>query len=396
MTDGEATSPAVKGVEKGSEGLTSDQAAARLFASAAKATAQKATEQAVEKIIPEESDEPEEVTTAEAQPASAETGAEETAPADQSATADEETAEAETEETADYVLSPATLDEKLKAKIQKRIDKEVGKRKALETRLAEMEAKLATQGRVQDPAATAAQPGANGSVPITTPSHPLAKINDVATLNEHHKLAKDAMRWAEDTLENPKAWKVKTEVDNATGEETTTRTTTLGKDVYDEAQIRAIRREAKIALEDHIPERRAFLAQQLQAQKTARDSYPFLNDKNSPEYAQAQSMLRDPWVQMRPDAEWIVGTQIMGIKALEAQRAAATKKAAPATPKAPAAKPSSDQAVVSASGSQSRISADTAKRIGQKAEREKLMEKGGITAADAAVFLERRQILRKP
>lgn len=398
MPDSEAPSPAINGDAKGSEGLTADQAAARLFAHSAKATTQKpATPQAAAETSPAQADQPTDDAAAEAQPASAETTTTADAPETETTTTDESTTAPETEDAGDDVLSPATLgDEKLRAKIQKRIDKERFLRGELERKLAEAESKLKTRTTADAPATTTQTSNTATNVPLSAPNSPLANINDLGALKNHTQVAKDAMRWAEDTLDNPRAWKARTDVNSETGEETTVRVTTVGKDVYDEAQVRAIRREAKVTLEDHIPARKEFLEARTQAQKTTHEMYPFMKDKSTPEYQQAQSMLRDPWVQMRPDADWIVATQIMGIKALEAQRTAAAKPAVAAKPKPAAAKPGSDQAAVPASGSPSRVAPEAGQRMARSAERDKLSAKGGITAAEAAAFLERTATTRKP
>lgn len=400
MPDSEATSPATPGDAKGSGNLTADQAAARLFATSAKATTPPpvATPAAAE-ISPEQSETTPDHAAAEAQPASADAPADETAPAETATTADETTAEGGTEESADDVLSPASLDEKLKAKIQKRIDKEVGKRKALETRLAEMEAKLnAANSKTTNPTQQTSQtqttnPGTN--LPLAVPNQPLANINDKAALDQLKQSAKAAVRWAEDTLDNPKAWKVQTEVDPQTGEEKSKRVLTVGKDTFDEDQVRAYRRENKITLEDHVPAREEFLTMRARATKDAREAYSFLNDSKDPDYQKAQSMLRDPWVQMRPDAEWIVATQIMGLKALESSRSATKKLAETVKAKPAAAKPGSDQSAISQSGAPSRMAPEAATRMASSKARQELQAKGGITAAEAAAFLERNSTTRK-
>lgn len=387
MADSEATSPAKTGdatQNTGSDGLTLGQAAARLFASAEKAAAQQLPETAAVETTTEQSAPPETKAAAEAEVASVETDPE--API----TTEETTAENETGGEGDEVLSPTTLDDKLKAKIQKRIDKEVGKRKVLEARLAEMEAKLNTQTPSPDQ-----QTQAQATTPIVLGNQALAHVQDTGTLHQLEKQAKDAIRWAEQTLDTPKSWKTSTQVDPVTGEESVVKTTMIGDKAYDEAAIKAIMRTARVTLEDEIPERRQFLVQRDQMRDWARKEHPFLNDKSSPEYQQAQAMLRDPWIQMRPDAEWIVATQIEGIKALEAKKVAAKKTAEqPPKPKAPVQKPAGDQTAVSATTAATRVSADAGQRLAMKAEREKLMAKGGVTAAEAAGFLERNQRTR--
>lgn len=395
MTNDVAASPAKTGDETRSESLTADQAAARLFASAAKAPAQKpVAPPAAAETSPEQSAPSNENAAAEAQPASAE--AETPTPAPE----DETTAAETTDEPADDVLSPAPLDEELKAKVQKRIDKEIHRRKLAETQMVSLQNRLKElESRTTNPAQQtgATQTSNTGkNLPLAVPNQPLANINDMAALTQLKQSAKAAVRWAEDTLDNPKAWKVQTEVDPQTGEEKSKRVLTVGKDIFDEDQVRAYKRDNKITLEDHVPAREDFLQVRARASKDAREAYSFLNDATAPEYQQAQSMLRDPWVQMRPDAEWIVATQIMGIKGLEAARAAAKNKADPTKPKPVTAKPGSDQSAVSQSGAPSRMAPEAARRLASSKEREALQGKGGITAAEAAAFLERSATTRKP
>jgi hypothetical protein len=390
MRDNEASSPAPTGdaTETGSDGLTAGQAAAQLFASserAAKAVTQEPPEPAAEQTTPEQS----ETTTtpaAEAEAASADTSTE------VDDTAEETPAEATTEDEGESVLSPSpTLSPAQQEILNKRIGKEVRKTEAIkaqfEARIAELEAKLK-----QAPAATttAEQPQTAAPPPPPVGNQPLAEISDPNALFQLKQQAKEAVRFAEDTLDNPRAWKNRIETDPDTQEQVTTKVTRIGDKEYTESDIKAIMRRARITLEDHIPQREQFLGMRQRAVQAARQEFPFLTDKTSPDYQKAQTMLRDPWIQMRPDAEWIVATQIEGLKAIEARKAASkTKAEAPAKPKVPAVKPSSDQTAVSTTGAATRVAPDVAKRMHMKAESEKLMAKGGVTAAEAAAFLQR-------
>lgn len=393
MRDNEAPSPAKTGdaVETKSDGLDAGQAAARLMASFQK-QAQKAATQPTNEPAPaaEETSPAEPETTppaAEAEAASAEPEPETQAAAEET-TAQQPEAPGEGEE----VLSTSTsLTPAQQEILNKRIGKEIKKTEAIkaqyEAKIAELESKL-KQAPTQ---ASEAQPVTPQPVPLASGS-PLANVNDFASLQTMQQEAKSALRFAEDLLDSPRSWKTRTEVNNETGDETATRVTTIGGKEYTEADVKAIMRQARLQLEDHIPQRSQFLLARQQAQQVAYQEFPFLADKNSPEYVQAQAMLRDPWLQMRPDAEYIVGVQIEGLRAIESRKGAAKAKAeAAAKPKPAPTKPSTDQAAVSSTGGATRAPAEAVRRMQLAAEREKLMAKGGLTAAEAAAFLQRTQ-----
>jgi len=392
----EATSPATApAAETGdakrtvrSGNISSDQAAAQLFASAERQAKQQPVQPAAEEIAPEKSEETPEKPAAEAADASVETVAEETAPAETDSTAGQET-----EEAADAVHSQTSTFTPEQQKIfDKRLGKEVGKRKALEARLAGWEAQ---QSELQEklaapPAAPAQQQAAPPPVPQSpVTGHPL--VDKAATPAELETLsdnATSAIGFADDALADPNL-----------GRDAADAITIDGKE-WSRGELIALRKNAREALQA-IPKRQRmfqaqsqFMSAKEQATKFAREKFPFLADKKSPEYQMAQAMLRDPWIQMRPDAEYIVGVQIRGLAALEAETAAKKTAAAP-KPKspAPAVKPSIDQTAVSASGSAARApGAGTRQAI--NAEREKFNGKKGVTTADAVAHLNRMEQLR--
>lgn len=399
------TSPTTTGdaQRKGSDNLTQHAAAARLFASAeavkasgpAETTPQKAADSATVEIAPEKSDKTPDAPVAEVEATSVASEDNETV------NAVEDSAPTETEAEDETVPSQSTSQftpEQQKI-FDRRLGKEIGKRTELSAKLAEAEAKLAELSAKLDGAtasATTPETASLASVPaIATGPQPLANYNDLAALTALQQQAKGAARWAEETLDNPRAWRTKTETDPDTGEEITVRVTPNGDKMFTEAQVKGIMRNAKVTLEDHIPMRAQFVQIRDKAHKAAIAEFPFLADKKSAEYQQAQAMLRDPWVQMRADAEWIVGMQIRGMKALEADKAAA--KAASETkpkPKVPPAKPSSDQSAVSSAPAATRVPAASAARSALAAQQAKLRQKGGITAAEAAASLQNGERLR--
>lgn len=400
----EATSPATApAAETGdaqrsvirSGNISSDQAAAQLFASAERQAKQQPVQPAAEENPPEKSEQTTEKPAAEAADASVETASEETAPADQ------DTAGQETEETADTVHSQTSTFTPEQQKIfDKRLGKEVGKRKALEARLAELETqqaelqeKLAAPSEPNPAAAANVAPAQTAPIiaPGGTTGHPLVdKASSPAELETLSDNANTAIGFAEDALDDP-----------SLGHDLADTISISGKD-WTRGELIGLRKNAREALQA-IPKKgrqlqaqSQFFSAKEQATKIAREKFPFLADKKSPEYQQAQAMLRDPWLQMRPDAEFIVGVQIRGLAALEAENAA--KRTATDKPKpkpASAIKPSPDQTAVSASASAARAPVGASNRQAINAERQKFNEKKGVTTADAIAHLTRMDQLRK-
>jgi hypothetical protein len=343
--------------------LTLDQGAQRLFENIAKHQAAEEKPKpapAAEEEKPAPEPEPESETVPDSEAESAETSTEE-----------QETA---TEEESETDLSHRTLDQKTKEKIQRRIDKEVAKRKALESRITELESSL------QEKAAEVEKK----PVPVVdVTNQPLANITDMSKLSDLKRSAKEAIRWAEEQLDSEAI---------LNGD-----SIKVGETTYDRKALKDVMRHARVTLEDHIPMREQFLNQQGLARAAALKEFPFLTDKSTPEYQMAQAARNaNPWLNSLPNADWIIAVQVEGIKAIEERKKAAKAKAeAPTKPKTPPAKPSSDQAAVSTSGgTPARAPAATGSRQAIAAEKAKFEAKGGITAGDAAEYLQRISQLR--
>ena len=363
----EATSPASKsGDGSGSSNITTGQAAAILFASELK-NQTRPEPQAVEDVTPEESETPT-ISTAEADEPAAEPTPEESAPAED----ESETAEGETEGEEDSVLShKSPLDPKTRADIQKRINKEVAKRKALEDRIQALDD---TVKRLEvEKTAPAPQPPPVGKMP-------LAEISDLESLEKHKAKAKEAARWARDQLDRD---------DFGDGIQ-------IGNDLYDKSRLKGIIRTAEVTLEDHIPARERFLREKSATSQKAVEMFPFLQDKTSPDFQLAVAAYRqNPWLLDLPNADFIVGVQVEGLKAINARQSANATPAEKPKPKPVVAKPAGDQTAVSSGAAPARAPIGSAAKRQFSAERDAMMKKGAVTANEAAALLMQREQVRK-
>jgi len=366
----EAASPASNTGDGNKSGnLSLGQAAAILFANSQKAQPKPASAPPAEEVATEQPP------AAETTQQSAET-AEQTTPESsepEAAPEPEQTApEPEAAESEEDVPSQKTSSDKearIREKVQKRVDEEVAKRKALEERIANLESNLK---RAETEKALPPMPKGN---------LPLADYNDMASLAKYQEQAKQAKRWASDQLSRDDLGE-----GVQVGEQTLTR-----------EQIREVLRKSEVALEDHIPARMQFLQTKQQASQQAVQMFPFLADPKSEDYhAAVQAYRLNPWLQDLPNADFIVGVQVEGLKAMRAKQAAAAQpKVEKPKPKTiPATKPSSDQTAVSSSTTTPRVPTSSVARNALDSQREKLRSKGSITASEAASLLERSSKLR--
>ncbi len=259
-----------------------------------------------------------------------------------------------------------TKDAKAEKSVEKRIGKEIAKRRALEAQLAEAQAQLAQR---TNQAEQTAQPAPAQPLPANVP---LAQIEDFQSLQTLRDQAKEAKRFAQDQLDRDDFEPVR-----------------VGDTVLGKNELKAILRNAEKTLDDDIPARAQFLTQKGEAQKLAHQMFPYLKDRQAPEYVLAQQALSQmPWMKNLPNADWIIGVQIEGLKALEAkQKAKPDSKPKPAM----SSKPPSGQSVVSSAGGDVRTPS-AAKAANQlEALRMQLSKKGGVTAHEAAAFLLARE-----
>lgn len=218
--------------------------------------------------------------------------------------------EDEGKEKADEVLSKeqSNLDDKTRQKIQKRIDREVGKRKALETQLKQLTEKL--NSVTQSPPQPAATQQAAPVVPVG--NAPLPEIKDMAGLVDYAKKAKETKEWAEEVLDRD-------DIDQGVQ---------IGDKTYTKGDIKAVLRNARKALEDTIPSQKEYFNQVGQfvnhkqnVTKLAHEKFPFLTDRNSEEYKAAQAMYQQsPWLHNLAASEMFIGAYLKGMKTLAADR----------------------------------------------------------------------------
>ena len=379
-------------------------ASAQMFAKQVEAAKKPApTPTATAETAPASADKTTPAPVAEVAPAaSSETPAEitETPQSEDAPTGDDGQAAPEAEAGGDDVLSPkSSLDDYHKALVQKRIDKERAKRGVLEAQMKERDAKIAAlEAQVQSRQRAEAQapndqPAQQPKV-ISVPANvPLAEVNDTNALADLRRQAKEAIRFVEDTLETPRAWKDRLIQDPETGADIKVRTTKLGDQELTEDQLRAVRRQAKLTLEDQIPAREQYLAARAQTQQLAQQKFAFLKDRQSPEYQQVQQFLSNPWAQQNPHSEWIAAVYVRGLKAMEAEGAAKPATAAPKA-KVPSIKTVTDQTAQATTGSAARVPIGTGARQQLAASEEKVKAKHGITAEDAKQQLLNRERFR--
>ena len=253
----------------------------------------------------------------------------------------------------------------LQKKIDKRIGKEVAKRKALESRLEQLESQMGERNS-SPPAEQATQKPATAQMPANVP---LAQIDDFQALASLQQQAKEAKRFAQDQLDRDDFEPIQ-----------------IGDTVLGRSELKAILRNAEKTLDDDIPARTQFLTQKQQSQQVAHQMFPYLKDKSAPEYVLAQQALSQmPWMKNLPNADWIIGVQIEGLRSLDAKQKAAKTDNKPKT--AMSNRPPSSQSVVSSNGGDVRMpsAAKSANQI--EAMRSQLSKKGGVTANEAAAFL---------
>ena len=294
-----------------------------------------------------------------------------------------ETTEGEGENTAEAeeVLSPEsqTLDAKTKERIQRRIDKEVGKRKALEAQLEQVQAQL-------QELTSNAQP--TQDAPATTPPvdsaevAPLPDVKTTADLEAYKKQIKTAARNIEALLDRE-------DVDQGVQ---------WGDKTYTKAELKALMRDARVTLEDTIPEQEKFFQKQTQVQtlrqqarQVALNDFPFLADKSAPEQKLVKQLYAAvPLIKQAVNGDYLAGLMVLGEQKRQELLAAKAKdkaeKPKPAAPAIPKQKPPASQTVSSTAGTVARISPNQGRVIPKPS--------GNQTAHSAAEILKQRELAR--
>ena len=280
------------------------------------------------------------------------------------------------EPVADEALShETTLTPELQAVIDKRIGKEVAKRKSMEAELAQLREK------VGHPAAPVAPPSNLPPVVIApTPEQPLANIQNYDALKKVESDTRQIKYLAQEGLDTI----------DATGQEAFV----INDKPYTKAELKNVVRNASRSLEETIPQRQTFLSQRLQSVGRALEMNPELGKIGSEAHTAALAILRDPKnadLHYRADSLERIALMIEGQKAFSARaKPAAQSKPKPAvSSKAPA----SQVAFGAAATGSSRAAASTQADGALADEMKKLSAKGGLTTRDVARFLSRKEQL---
>lgn len=277
---------------------------------------------------------------------------------------------------------------RIREKVQKRVNEEIAKRKEMEDRIASLETALK---QAQQPKVAEEKPAPKGK-------GPLADVNDLDTLATRLRQAKEAKRWAQTHLNRG---------DIGEGIQ-------FGDRLLNRDDLVNVVREADITIEDQIPERERFLLSRTEAVKQAHTLFPFLTDPKSEDFKTAQQAYQaNPWLHDLPNADFIVGVQVEGLKAIKmkqeirekirAEAAARNSKPPVAASSAPSglspkplpvAKPAADQTAVSSSTTAARVPSQSVAKRALESDRQKLSTKGAVTASEAAALLQRSDQFR--
>jgi hypothetical protein len=216
---------------------------------------------------------------------------------------EEETTEAEAESTAE--LTPEQQE-----KFNKRIGKEVRKRKEQEE---------AHAGEVAALNAELEEARAGAFAPQPTGSNPFSGITTLEELAKLKRGALDQLEWTED---NPMGGVL---------------TTKEGDQELDEEGSQNLRRWTNRALREHIPAQVEFIQKRDSLEPEVLEAYPWWKDKASSDYQNAKLAMRQfPGVQNEPNYKLIIGDAMAG-QALRMSKGKKPeqKKAVPKAPDQP-------------------------------------------------------------
>jgi len=277
---------------------------------------------------------------------------------------------ATTAEPDDVPSQSTSLSPELQAVIDKRIGKEVGRRKAIEEENARLKEQLQKVQQPERPATPSAD-------------QPLANINDVQSLVAQQNEIKEIKRWAQSQL-------ITDAIDRSGHIEAHGRQ-------YTKADLHAIVLNADRVLEDQIPQRYQFLQARQQAEQQALDRFPWMHDRASEEYQLYQATLKKyPFLQALPDAPVVVGVQITGARYLEQQaKATAEAKAKPVVPVVTKTTPPASQVAAGAAPGAIRESGSGSAQKAMAAEIERLKKSGNVTAKDVAKVLQQQELSKR-
>lgn len=270
----------------------------------------------------------------------------------------------------DEVLSQLSPEQR--ERIDRRIAKEVAKRKGLEDEINRLKV-LANIAQQQTPAAP--------KMPVieTSPDNPLANVQDANELHRQKRDAEVAKDWAQEQLDRDDFTEAK-----------------VGDRTYSKADLKQVIRNSDKLISRFIPQRVEFLAQKANAERQTAEIFSaeaWMQDRTSQGYQAYQAIIADPDIAKRPNASWLAAIQVQGLLDVQRRRAASGKPAeplpAPAKPKAPA----SQTATGGATGP-SREAGDSKAVKELAVELERLKGKKGVNGRDVEAYLQKMEKAR--
>lgn len=233
--------------------------------------------------------------------------------------AEAEPADDEAEEDADEGGLPADIQES----VNKRIGKEVKKRKALKE---ESEAEISELRQKLEEAEVRAAEGGEDFTPAVTEANPFAELNSVEDVQKELLRAEQTLEWAEDNSEGAYL-----EVEGSDKE-------------FTAEDVRVIRRKAARAIRRQLPEQLGYIQARDHLEPQALEAFPWWKDKASSDYQNAMQVLRAmPDLARFPDYKFVVGDYLKGRGMRESSPKAKAKakevKKAPPQPTASAEQP---------------------------------------------------------
>lgn len=200
--------------------------------------------------------------------------------------------------------------------IQKRIDKLVAQKKALEAKLQQLSE--------QDQSKSTDENQEKLIVPVGKNLNPYFSLQTEGEVYAEIEKAWAVRDWAEDHPDGAV-------VLNKDGEEVE----------YSAEEVRKAKKNAIHALEKHLPKQLNYIAVRKQFDSEAEKAYPFLKDRSNPDYQYVNALVKEfPEIVRFPDYKLSLGDMVEGKKLRESKMKAKGKqsiKVAPKTPRSNAA-----------------------------------------------------------
>ncbi|RLA51429.1 MAG: hypothetical protein DRQ98_11535 [Gammaproteobacteria bacterium] len=255
---------------------------------------------------------------------------------------------------------------------QKRLNKEVARRKDLEERLQR------SQARNAELEATAK------TEPTSQPStlqDTMPDVTSLPALNKAQEEAEDAIDYIEGLMDG------QPDAVNDAGDDVYT---VDGGAQYTRKDLGGMRTNARRKLRREIPQKRNFLNQRVTAQQQATERHEWLADNTSNDYHQYQAIAASrPWIlNSDPAGPLLIGAMVEGLKVMR-QRTKDAKKPTPTRKKEVAPH------VDTTSAAPKRVVGKDGRRRKREARESKMFSKGKLESTDVKNFFLQRELDRE-